>query len=157
MRSSTHGVRAAYSSPRRPAPGVGAPPARLMPPHAAQPAAPRWRCVGAAAPPRVCATPPLSGQCAPDGEARSRCARTPLDSWPTRRRRMRGPGQGVRRGVCEHRHRLCAITNGSAQRRVMHAAVAQLGERQTEDLKVPSSILGLGIGNRAFSLSALCH
>ena len=25
------------------------------------------------------------------------------------------------------------------------AAIAQLGERQTEDLKVPSSILGLGI------------
>ena len=30
------------------------------------------------------------------------------------------------------------------------AAIAQLGERQTEDLKVPSSILGLGIaGNDA--------
>ena len=28
---------------------------------------------------------------------------------------------------------------------LIHAAIAQLGERQTEDLKVPSSILGLGI------------
>ena len=27
---------------------------------------------------------------------------------------------------------------------IKHAAIAQLGEHQTEDLKVPSSILGLG-------------
>ena len=27
------------------------------------------------------------------------------------------------------------------------AAIAQLGERQTEDLKVPGSVPGLGIGN----------
>ena len=30
---------------------------------------------------------------------------------------------------------------------VRQAAIAQLGERQTEDLKVPGSIPGLGIGN----------
>ena len=29
----------------------------------------------------------------------------------------------------------------------LQAAIAQLGERQTEDLKVPSSILGLGIAH----------
>ena len=46
----------------------------------------------------------------------------------------------------------CA-TSGGHQRSVVptrslvnnRAAIAQLGERQTEDLKVPSSILGLGI------------
>ena len=31
------------------------------------------------------------------------------------------------------------------QRQMISAAIAQLGERQTEDLKVPGSIPGLGI------------
>ena len=35
------------------------------------------------------------------------------------------------------------------------AAIAQLGERQTEDLKVPSSILGLGIVNHHHNLLGL--
>ena len=39
---------------------------------------------------------------------------------------------------------------------VSEAAIAQLGERETEDLKVPSSILGLGnCGNASFFLQ--CH
>ena len=35
---------------------------------------------------------------------------------------------------------------------VWYAAIAQLGERQTEDLKVPGSIPGLGIFSNLFSL-----
>ena len=48
-------------------------------------------------------------------------------------------GVGVRRVV---------VAQSVAPRRSLvsnQAAIAQLGERQTEDLKVPSSILGLGI------------
>ena len=37
---------------------------------------------------------------------------------------------------------------------VSEAAIAQLGERETEDLKVPSSILGLGNCGNGFSLFA---
>ena len=40
----------------------------------------------------------------------------------------------------------CALKCARLRQRVsfVGAAIAQLGERQTEDLKVPSSILGLG-------------
>ena len=34
------------------------------------------------------------------------------------------------------------------------AAIAQLGERQTEDLKVPGSIPGLGMSPLSFALQA---
>ena len=38
---------------------------------------------------------------------------------------------------------------------LFRAAIAQLGERQTEDLKVPSSILGLGIDMYGVSICCL--
>ena len=52
---------------------------------------------------------------------------------------LEGVGVGVRRVV---------VAQSVAPRRSLvsnQAAIAQLGQRQIEDLKVPSSILGLGI------------
>ena len=45
-------------------------------------------------------------------------------------------GEGSRSGTVGRRKDL--------RPKLHHAAIAQLGERETEDLKVPSSILGLG-------------
>ena len=70
------------------------------------------------------------------------------------------PSTHAARACLRQRHRLPAVvtsgvrlitTNCSTMSIVFiaghppQAAIAQLGERQTEDLKVPSSILGLGI------------
>jgi|SaaInl59LU_5_DNA_1037362.scaffolds.fasta_scaffold26383_1 hypothetical protein len=42
------------------------------------------------------------------------------------------------------RHYLCHSCPHQVSFQCKHAAIAQLGERQTEDLKVPGSIPGLG-------------
>ena len=42
-------------------------------------------------------------------------------------------------------HLFAIVTPVAASNKNISAAIAQLGERQTEDLKVPGSIPGLGI------------
>ena len=42
------------------------------------------------------------------------------------------------------------------QKKLHMAAIAQLGERQTEDLKVPGSILGLGIAHGLLCTTEVC-
>ena len=54
-----------------------------------------------------------------------------------------GVAPGVRPGVSKGGLRLLVLSISSSWRSIQ-AAIAQLGERQTEDLKVPGSIPGLG-------------